>query len=234
MAQPGSARDAMKNALAKARLAGDFPMLGANGSLSIGDGTIRFDRLKVDSSQSELEIANRIDLTTLQLSSVWALQPKPAQSDKPALPAVTFNFSGPLTGFSAVEPAIDAADLERDLINRKLLGGPEQLQGIWPTGLTPPPSASISAAPSIKPALQDQPPALAVPTPATALPAVAVAPEIAPAGRQLSNTATSLPVADQNAAALDAAAKKAASLPARAHRKKADWASALFQSLFGK
>ncbi len=231
--QPGAAGGAMKIALAKARLAGDFPMLGANGSLSIGDGSIRFDRLKVDSSQSELEIANRIDLTTLQLSSVWALQPKPAQSDKPALPAVTFSFSGPLAGFSAVEPAIDTTGLERDLTNRKLLGGPEQLQGIWPSGLTSPPTASISTTPLIEPAPQDPPPAVA-PTAAAALPATAVPPGLIPAMGQLPSTTASLPVADQNAAALDAAAKKAASLSARPHRKKADWASALFQSLFGK
>ena len=233
---PAVTAAALEQRLNKTRFLAPFPMLGAHGAIAIADGSARFDRLKVQSSKADLEIAARIDLATLQLTSTFTVSPKSPLPDQPPLPAVQFAFEGPLTAFAAVPPVIDAAELERDLTSRKLLGGPEQMVGIWP--VAPPPAAPAEpSAPVAQSAASPGAAAAAAAAPSATLatnttPSVPVA---APA-----NTAPSVPpvtivAADQATAAaagVQAPADKPAQ-PAHARRKKTNWASALFQNLFG-
>ncbi len=124
--------EAVSHRLAETSKTGAFAFRGAKGSLSIADGAIRLDKMLVDSAQSQLEIANRIDLTKLQLASTWRLQPKPVQSGKVPLPPIQFGYQGNLSDLGLVQPVIEFADLQRELEARKQLGEPEQSQGIWP------------------------------------------------------------------------------------------------------
>ena len=248
LTNPNPNGQALRTALAKARLGGEFPMLGATGGLTISDGTIRFDRLKVDSTQSTLDVANKIDLTTLQLASLWTLQPKPIQPDLQALAAVKFNFAGSLADFSKVEPVIDTAALEGDLTARRLLGGPEQLAGVWPAG------EATAATAALLPEADPQPmppvsPLAAQPLTATP-PALGAAPGITAAVTRPAATATGLPLAAAATLAGDAGGPAAAAIAAPAdqstaeppkrpppqpkpHRKKTNWAATWLQSLFG-
>ncbi len=228
--------DILSQRLADISRTGAFAFRGANGALSIADGAIRFDKMRVDSAQSQLEIANRIDLAKLRLTSTWRLQPKPAQSDKTALPAVPFNFTGALADLTTVQPAIEIADLQRDLEARRLLGEPEQSQGIWPVEVTtsqgpeaaiaPPVPAPVAAAPAI---VQSAGLPLAPTTPdAQAMASTSPVPQLAtPSDTTVAANAHSQPAAD--AAGQVPAAKHA---PPRPRKKKAGWAS-IFQGLFG-
>jgi len=204
--------------LDKARQLAPFPMLGAHGAITIADGTARFDRLKVQSSKADLEISNRIELASLRLASTWTLQPRSPQPGAPTLAAVPFVFEAPLTAFAAVTPAIDASAFARDLTSRKLLGGPEQMLGIWPTAPPPLTAPAESTAPLAENTLP-APPVPAVTAPATidtaSLPA-AVAPGDLAAPAATPDTAS---------------VKRTQTI--RPHKKKTNWAAALLQDLFG-
>ena len=219
----------LKLRLEKARQLSPFPMLGAHGAITIADGAARFDRLKVQSSKAELEVANRIDLSTLGLASTWSLTPKSPEVAAPALAPVQFTFEGPLTSFASVPPSIDVAALARDLVSRKVLGGPEQIAGIWP--VTPPPVAAPQTAQAVA-AAPAAPPPVNAPTAAPVLPVAPVAQAVVVAAASASPDPTIDPAAPAAASNLAVPAPKAAPA-ARAKKKKANWAAALLQNLFG-
>ena len=207
--------------------AGSFAFLGAKGSLAIADGAIRFDKLRIDSSQALLEVSNRIDLIKLQLASSWRLQPKAMPDRKPPLPAAVLSFAGPLAELGALQPAVDSADLKRDLEIRRLLGAPEQLQGIWPSELAPETSEA------------DLTPAVPAPAPAAMEAAKEATPPPSPeatgmAAAVLPGSGAAIAPADGSAAPAsntDPAAKRVQIM--RPKKKKVGWATALFQDLFG-
>ena len=228
--------DALSRRLAEATRTGAFAFRGAKGSVSVADGAIRFDKLLVDSAQSQLEIANRIDLTKLQMASTWRLQPKPVQAGKAALPAVQFAYHGALTDLAQVQPAIDFADLKQDLEARRLLGEPEQSAGIWPVeGTTsgaaeaentppvpaPVPAADLKATEVAETAKTGTPPGSTA-----AAPSASTGPIIG----NPSATAAVTPPPDNATAANDPALKRA---QPRLRKKKTGWASSLLQGLFG-
>ena len=203
-----------------ARFAVPFPMLGAHGAIVIADGAARFDRLKVQSSKADLEIATRVDLSTLRLASAFTLSPKPALASSPGLPPVQFAFEGPLAAFATVSPAIDAAALSRDLTARKLLGGPEQTASLWPETAPPAPvaAANLIRAPAPVPA---SPPATQLAAAGPVTPSVTVA------------AATPAPAPVTVTAAASIPAPTADRPAVRPRRKKPNWAAALLQNLFG-
>lgn len=223
--------DALDRRLAEASKTGAFAFRGAKGSLTISDGSIRFDKMLVDSAQSRLEIANRIDLTKLQLASSWRLLPKPVQAGKAPLPPTQFVYQGSLSDLARVQPAIDLADLQRDLEARKLLGEPEQSQGIWP----------VDGAAAQGPEAENTPPVLA-PMPAAAgitagtgksdAPAAAVLlPAQSASGPVIGNpTATAAATPANVVPAADPAIKRPSQRP---RKKKPGWAASLLQGLFG-
>jgi hypothetical protein len=166
------------------------------------------------------------------------LQPKPVAPDKAPLPAVPFSFAGRLAELGSVQPDIDIADLQRDIEARKLLGGAEAEQGIWPSSTT-----AVSDLDTAPPAQRQQPDAAALPvagkTPMVALPAPAPEPvqAVMPVPLQSAangDTATPAPsaalTASNTAAPADAPVKRA---PARIKKKKIGWATSIFQDLFG-
>ena len=232
-----SSAEALSRRLLEASKTGAFAFRGAKGNLTVADGAIRFDKLLVDSAQSQLEIANRIDLTKLQVASTWRLQPKPVQPGKSPLPPVQFAYQGALADLTRVQPAIEFADLTRDLEARRLLGEPEQSAGIWPvegaaSGAaeaenTPPVPAPLPAA-DLKAAETTEPgQAAALPGAMAATPS---APSTGPIIGNPSATAAATPVPDTLTPAVDTAVKRTQPRP---HKKKSSWASSLLQGLFG-
>ena len=229
-ASPAVVPAVLEQRLNAARLTASFPMLGARGAIAIAEGVARFDRLKVQSTKADLEISSRIDLSTLRLSSAFNLSSKSADAAKPALPPVQFTFEGPLAQFAAVTPTIDAAVLTRELAGRKLIGGPEQLAGLWPeaepaAGGTP--VAANPQGPAPKPA-----------TAPTAVASVAAGPPPPVPNAATSNTAVAAVAPAPPVAAPTVTA--AASVPSqpdrpvpRPRRKKQNWAATLLQGLFG-
>ena len=234
--------ETLSRSLLEASKAGAFAFRGAKGNLTIADGAVRFDKMLVDSAQSQLEIANRIDLAKLQLASLWRLQPKPASSGKPPLPAVQFSYLGPLSDLAHVQPAIDFADLKQDLEARKLLGEPEQSLGIWPadSGAGQGPEAdNTPAVPAPMPADTTAAAKPASLTNAAAAPAstAAVVGNASPASTGLvigNPTATAAAAPADTAGAVNTAADNAPKRPIpRPRKKKTGWAASLLQGLFG-
>ena len=235
--------DALGRRLAESSKAGAFAFRGAKGNLTIADGAIKFDRMLVDSAQSQLEIANRIDLAKLQLASTWRLQPKPVQVGKAPLPAVPFVYLGLIADLAQSQPAIDVADLKTDLDARRLLGEPEQSQGIWPVeggaatapeaDNTPPVPAPVTPpVPTASVDLKGAPAALPVKSETAPTASAVAAPAlVGPAIGDASATAAIAPPPDGAQPAADATGKHAQAQ--RARKKKVDWAASLLQGLFG-
>lgn len=229
--------DSLTRRLSEASKTGAFAFQGAKGNLTVSDGAARFDKLLVDSAQSQLEITNRVDLTRLQLASTWRLQPKPVQAGKPSLPAVQFVYQGALSDLGHIQPAVESSDLKSDLDGRKLLGEPEQSQGIWPADgsvaqgpeadSTPPVAAPLPAAAGLK-----QADATIIAKPDVAPIASAAAAEVLPAaGPAIGNpTATAAAAQANTGPASDATTKRT---PPRPRKKKIGWAASFLQGLFG-
>ena len=71
-----------------------------------------------------------LDLRTLDFDSEWRLDQKPSAgpADKPALPAVTVTYRGPIGSLGGLEPRIASEALERELSVRRMERDVEELE----------------------------------------------------------------------------------------------------------
>jgi hypothetical protein len=100
---------------------------GAQAALRLKDGALRLPDMQVFSGADGLsvEAGARIDLTEMALTSRWDVG---ASLNGEALPEVRVTFAGPLSGFGALQPRIDADDLEQFLTVARVERNVERLE----------------------------------------------------------------------------------------------------------
>ncbi len=118
--------------LGERRFFGRFPFEGIQVPVTVADGTLRIGEAVADTREAKLAVKSALDLQTLMLDSEWTLQPKAAEPRTSALPGFSLLYAGSLAEAAKIQPRISAEPLLRELAARRLIGGPEQLQGVWP------------------------------------------------------------------------------------------------------
>ncbi len=100
---------------------------GAQAALQLKDGALRLPDTQVYSGPDGLsvEAGGRIDLTDMALTSRWDVG---AALGAEALPDVRVSFAGPLPEFGALQPRIDADDLEQFLTVARVERNVERLE----------------------------------------------------------------------------------------------------------
>jgi hypothetical protein len=127
-AEPDKMVAALKPALAAALAGGRLPLPGSL-KLEIADGRLSIKPLSIDTADGTAEGAASLDLRTLAFESDWRLSQKPPDAgDKPALPAVTVTYRGPLQALGRIEPRIASEALERELAVRRMERDVEELE----------------------------------------------------------------------------------------------------------
>jgi len=100
---------------------------GAEAALRLKDGALRVPATTVYSAEGgqQVETRARVDLTEMRLTSRWDIG---AALEGQSLPDVRVTFAGPLAGFGALEPRIDADDLEQFLTVARVERNVERLE----------------------------------------------------------------------------------------------------------
>src|SRR5207244_2456992 len=106
---PDSVPKVLREALAAGIAAGQLPLPGAVG-VEIADGQFRSKPLVIDTAEGRASGSASLDLKTLTFDAEWSLEQKPGggSSDKPALPAVSVTYRGPVASLGGLEPRINS------------------------------------------------------------------------------------------------------------------------------
>jgi len=110
----------------RAGLAGGQLQLPGTVKLEIADGQLSIKPLAIDTPEGHARGTASLDLRTLYFDSEWRLEQKP--TDKPALPAVTVVYRGPVGSLGRLEPRIASEALERELAVRRMERDVEELE----------------------------------------------------------------------------------------------------------
>ncbi|MEZ5924654.1 MAG: AsmA family protein [Hyphomicrobiaceae bacterium] len=125
-------QEAIAKAIGEARHAADLPLGRLTTKLSVVDGALRAEPVSVETDQAVVRLSGGVDLSTLRLSSNWTIAPKPAETGIQPLPPVTIVYEGPISEITTLAAEADVEVLERELLARQIIGGEEQLKGLWP------------------------------------------------------------------------------------------------------
>lgn len=125
-------QDAIAQAIGASRQSADFPLGSLSTKLSVVDGTLRAEQVEIGAPQSTIRLKGLIDLDSFLIESDWTISPKPVEPLKAPLPGVSIVYAGPLAQLRTLAAEADVEALERELLARRLIGGEEQLQGLWP------------------------------------------------------------------------------------------------------
>jgi len=107
---------------------GTLPLPGTV-KLEIADGQLKVDPLTIDTSDGRAQGTASLDLRTLNLESEWRLdQPAAGPGGKPALPAVTVTYRGPIGSLGELTSRISSEALERELSVRRMERDVEELE----------------------------------------------------------------------------------------------------------
>lgn len=117
--------DAFAQAIAEALKDGEVPIGKLAIPVQIEDGTLKFDKVRVDMAEGWSTFATVVELATMRIDSEWQIAPKldGAEGTTPqqtALPPVTVVYTGKLSQLDALEPVVSAGALERELVVRKM------------------------------------------------------------------------------------------------------------------
>ncbi len=123
----------LKRLLARGATPGGFVFPTLTLPITIADGGLSIAPVAIEAEAARLRIVTVVDLLTAIVDSEWQLAPKPAQAGKPALAAVRYQYFGPVAGIAELTPIIDVSDLQKDLMARRLIGGTEMQDGLWPS-----------------------------------------------------------------------------------------------------
>lgn len=100
--------------------------------LTIADGSLELEKVKVDAPDGRSTFQTVLELTTMKLDSEWQIEIKLARSSGPPerayLPPVSVVYVGKLTDYATLTPDINVSALERELAVRKLERDAEQLE----------------------------------------------------------------------------------------------------------
>ncbi len=102
--------------------------------LTVGDGIVRFDKVRLDAAAGRSQFDAVIQLDTLRLLSEWQIQPKiervgaASGAERLMLAPVTVVYNGKLKDIASLEPEIAVTALERELAVRKMEHDVEQLE----------------------------------------------------------------------------------------------------------
>ena len=118
--------------IGESRLMADFPTGSFTTKLSVIDGMLRAEQVSIEAPQSTVQLKGRVDLQSMRIDSDWTLAPKPAEPLQVPLPPVTIIYSGPLAELRTLSAEADVEALEREILARQLIGGEDQLKGLWP------------------------------------------------------------------------------------------------------
>jgi uncharacterized protein involved in outer membrane biogenesis len=121
---PATLRQGLEAGLAMGSLALKQRTVG----LELADGQLRSKSLAIDTADGRADGTARLDLKALAFDSQWRLEARPAGANSKPLPAVTVSYRGPLASLGALEPQIDAANLEQELSARRIAQDMEELE----------------------------------------------------------------------------------------------------------
>ena len=100
--------------------------------LTVGDGAVRFDKVRLESAEGRSQFDAVIELDSLKLVSEWQIEPKVQRISTPAerlmLAPVSILYNGKLKDLASLEPEIAVAGLERELSVRKMERDVEELE----------------------------------------------------------------------------------------------------------
>jgi uncharacterized protein involved in outer membrane biogenesis len=111
-------------------------------AITLADGTVKFNRLTLDSEEGKLDATVSADLTSLKVSAALQVTPtakpvappngappgwKPAPSKGPLPPAIIL-YDGPLDNLAILKSSVDVADLQRELSVRQVERNVEELE----------------------------------------------------------------------------------------------------------
>lgn len=125
--EPDKLAGVLRQALTAGLRAGKVP-LPATVALEVADGQLRAQPFTIDTGGGRAAVNASLDLRTLVLDSEWRLEQNVATGDKPALPAVTVGYRGPVTALAAIEPRVGSEALERELSVRRMERDVEELE----------------------------------------------------------------------------------------------------------
>ena len=100
----------------------------------VGDGALKLEKVTIESQEGRSTFETAIELATLKIDSEWKIEakvaPKPdaGAADKVMLPAISVGYTGKLSEFGGIEPAIEAGALERELTVRKMERDVDELE----------------------------------------------------------------------------------------------------------
>lgn len=148
--------DGLAEALKGALKTGSLPLGAITVPVSLADGNLKLDAVKVETQDGVSSIRSVVELTSLRIDSEWQIEPKvtrsaplpaasatapadaaaaaaapPAQAqpeERVVLPALTVSYTGKLRDFGSLEPIIATAALERELSVRKMERDVDQLE----------------------------------------------------------------------------------------------------------
>lgn len=99
---------------------------------TIGDGTMKLDKVAIQSNDGRATFTTVVELETMHLDSEWKIEPKLARFTGPPerafLPPVTVVYAGKLAEFASLEPMVSLQGLERELAVRKMERDVEELE----------------------------------------------------------------------------------------------------------
>ena len=94
----------------------------------ISDGSVSFDRQMIKKEGTEVSVTSYMDLNRLAIDSEWTIKPK--VNIKAVLQPVSLVYSGVMSELSTLMPRIDAEQLTRELVVRKLELDVEALEAL--------------------------------------------------------------------------------------------------------
>jgi hypothetical protein len=128
-ADPEKLGSALQQTLVEKLTAGELPLGSATLPVEVADGQLKLKPLAIDTADGRASGAVSVDLKTLALDSEWRLEQKPVVgAAKPALPAVTVAYRGPLAAIGKIAPRIASDALERELAVRRMERDVEELE----------------------------------------------------------------------------------------------------------
>jgi hypothetical protein len=127
-AESGKLAATLRQGLAAGLAMGGLALKQRTVGLELADGQLRSKSLVVDTAEGRASGTARLDLKGLALDSQWRLEARPAGANGKPLPVVTVSYRGPLASLGALEPQIDAANLEQELSARRIAQDMEELE----------------------------------------------------------------------------------------------------------
>ncbi len=93
--------------------------------VEIGDGALKLERVRIEMKDGRSTFATAVELATMKIDSEWQIEAKldaglAASPEQALLPPVTVVYTGKLSQFADLVPAVSADALERELVVRKM------------------------------------------------------------------------------------------------------------------